>query len=248
MANSSVKHQKLIIGVFNCPRFRFRVKGIKNSWLPHLPPSARVLFVYGRPGEASSIEGDKLFLDCPEAYERLPQKTHEFLKFCINELEFDYVFKTDDDSFIDLDRFLELDLEKADYIGQFKETPLAEHGKTWHYGKCTDKSFEVPYDKPFVCGWATGGGYFLSRKGAGIAVEKTARTYSDSLYEDMMIGEALTIDPRIRSLKTSFIEIGLINPLAYYDMKYIQDLLTERKELRQRLAKLKSELEAGSQE
>lgn len=231
-------NEKIVIGVFNCPKYGFRVKGIRESWLKRVPANMKVFFVYGRPGNPASVERDIIYLDCPEAYEKLPEKTHRFLEFCLANFDFDYIFKTDDDSFIDFDRFLAFDLDSGDYIGQFKDNPLGEVGKTWHYGKCSDRSYEVPYEKEFVCGWATGGGYFLSRKGSEIAVEKTASRFSESLFEDMMIGEALTLDPRIKVVRTTFVDMGIINPLHAYDMKFIQDLLAERNALREEVRRI----------
>ena len=108
---------------------------------------------------------------------------------------------------------------------------MDERGKTWHYGKCTDKSYEAPYERPFVCAWATGGGYFLSRRAAGIALEKTANTFADSLFEDVMIGEALTLHPGLTVAMSRFALMGVINPLLPKDMLYVQDLVLERKRL-----------------
>ena len=57
-----------------------------------------VIFVYGRPGCKPNLEGDNLYLDCPEAYEKLSEKVYQFYDYCMQNFEFDYIFKTDDDS------------------------------------------------------------------------------------------------------------------------------------------------------
>lgn len=232
---------RVLIGILTCDKYRGRADGIRNSWLKLLPPSYRVLFIHGRPGQREGVEGDCLFLDCPESYETLPRKVHAFLGYALRHFEFDYLFKTDDDTYLDLERFIGFDKEGADYIGQFREQPVAELGKTWHYGKCTDKSYEVPYERPFVCAWATGGGYFLSHRAAEKAVEKTAGTFADSLFEDMMVGEALTLDPSIKVLRSQFALMGVINPLLPKDMLYVQDLLLEKKRLADEVLALRKE-------
>jgi hypothetical protein len=156
-------------------------------------------------------------------------------------MPFDFIFKTDDDTYLDLERFIGFDKSVGDYIGQFREQPLAERGKTWHYGKCDDKAFEVPYERPFICPWATGGGYFLSPGAVAIAVEKTASTVRDSLFEDVMIGEALTQDPRVKVARTRFADMGVINPLLPKDMLYMQDVLLEKRRLADEVARLQAE-------
>jgi len=240
---------RVLIGILTCDKYRARADGIRNSWLKLIPANYRVLFVHGRPGREEGVEGDCLYLDCPESYEMLPRKVHAFLHYCLRHFEFDYLFKTDDDTYLDLERFISFDREGADYIGQFREQPVAETGKTWHYGKCDDKAFEVPYERPFVCAWATGGGYFLSRRATEIAAEKTTPALADHIFEDMMIGEALTLQPGLKLLRTRFANMGVINPLLPKDMLYVQDLVLERKRLADEVLALRrenSELKAGA--
>lgn len=232
---------RVLIGILTCDKYKGRADGIRNSWLKLLPPSYRVLFIHGRPGQPEGVEGDCLFLDCPESYETLPRKVHAFLAYALRNFEFDYLFKTDDDTYLDLERFISFDKEGADYIGQFREQPVAELGKTWHYGKCTDKAYEVPYERPFVCAWATGGGYFLSRLAAERAVERTADTFADSLFEDMMVGEALTLDPAVKVLRSRFALMGVINPLLPKDMLYVQELLLDKRRLADEVLALRKE-------
>src|SRR5207344_2147476 len=47
---------RVVIAILTCERNRMRVEGVRASWLKHVPDSYRVLFVHGRPGQASSIE------------------------------------------------------------------------------------------------------------------------------------------------------------------------------------------------
>lgn len=222
---------RVAIAILTCERNKIRAEGVRASWLKHVPESYCVFFVYGRPGQGSALEGDRLYLDCPEAYEHLPEKVHRLLAYAVAELEFDFLFKTDDDTFLDLERFIAFDKAQAGYIGQFRESALGEIGKTWHYGKCTDKSFEVPYERPFVCPWATGGGYFLNRNAARIALERTGATWREHLFEDVMIGEALTPDARVEIARARLAQMGVINPLLPKDMLYLQETLLERRRM-----------------
>lgn len=232
---------QILIAVLTCEKHKIRADGIRNSWLKLIPSNYRVLFVHGRPGQPEGIEGDCLYLDCPESYEMLPQKVHALLRYSLAHLEFDYLFKTDDDTYLDLDRFISFDRQGADYIGQFREEPLKEIGKTWHYGKCTDKAYEVPYEGVFLCAWATGGGYFLSHRAAEVALPRTAHACADSLFEDKMVGEALTRDQGVRVLRTRFADMGVINPLLPKDMLYVQELVLDRRRLAEEVLALRDE-------
>ncbi len=240
---------RVLIGILTCEKNKERADGVRNSWLKLIPLNYRVLFIHGRPDQPDELTGDCLYLNCPESYEMLPHKVHAFLKHSLQHFEYDYLFKTDDDTYLDLERFIAFDRQGADYIGRFREQPLPYSGKTWHYGKCTDKTYEKPYEGAFVCPWATGGGYFLSRRAAEVAVEKTSRTFANSLFVDMMIGEALTLDPAMIVLRTRFADMGVINPLLPKDMLYVQDLVLERRRLADEVRALRrenSELKAGT--
>jgi hypothetical protein len=244
----------LLIAVLACEKFSERSNGVRDTWLKLVPPTCRVVFVYGRPGVPASLEQDRLYVDCPEAYEMLPRKVHALLQFALANIPFDHLFKTDDDSYLDLERFLGFARRAGDYIGQFREQPLGLRGKTWHFGKCEDKTYEIPYERPFVCPWATGGGYFLSRRAVEIAVAETARSSATSLFEDAMIGEALTNHPEVQVVRSSFADMGVLNPLLPKDMQYVQRVLVEKRRLADELAALRREfssqypMEAGSNE
>ena len=232
---------RVLIGILTCDKYKGRADGIRNSWLKLVPANYRVLFIHGRPGQPAGVEGDCLYVDCPESYELLPRKVHAFLVYAHRHFDFDYLFKTDDDTYLDLERFIAFARHGADYIGQFRELPVPEIGKTWHYGKCTDKAYEVPYERPFVCAWATGGGYFLSRAATLAAASRTESTCADSLFEDVMVGEALTLDPQLKVLMTRFSAMGVVNPLLPKDMLYLQDVVLERKRLADEVRLLRAE-------
>jgi hypothetical protein len=173
----------------------------------------------------------------------LPRKMHALLEYAAANFEFDYLFKTDDDTYLDLQRFIGFDLRSADYVGQFCEmsVPVPEISKTWHYGKCLDKTLEVPYERPFVCPWATGAGYFLSRHAVQVASERTATTFSQHLFEDVMIGEALSRDPQLALVSSLFSDMGVINPLLPREMRYVQDLLTKKRQFTEGVLALRQE-------
>ncbi len=233
---------RLVIAILTCDKHAVRADGVRNSWLRLVPSSWRVLFVHGRPGQAAAVEGDRLYLDCREAYEYLPHKVLALAQYVKDHLDFDHLFKTDDDTYIDLERFIAFGRDGIDYTGQFREQPVGIAGKTWHYGKCDDTRHEVPYEKPFVCPWATGGGYFLSRRAVEALVTRLPDSVDNSLFEDMMVGEALTRDPGLVVQRTSFADMGIINPLLPKDMLYLQAMVLDRRAMRERIKELEAQL------
>jgi len=221
--------KQVIIGVITCPNHENNASAIRATWLRGVPPEIRVFFVYGRPGSPASIEGDCIYLDCPEAYEHLPEKMHRFFEFCSNRLDFDFLLKIDDDSYVDIGTFLDFDTRGGDYIGLIRGMGDPRITRTWHYGKCTDKSYEIPYDGEYVCDWARGGGYLLSRKALNVLVEKTASMFSEHLFEDKMVGEALTLDDRIKKVHVNYVDMGILNPMPPHNMRFVYELLEARK-------------------
>jgi hypothetical protein len=99
----------------------------------------------------------------------------------------------------------------------------------------------VPYERPFVCPWATGGGYFLSRRAAEIAAQRTARSHLEHLFEDVMVGEALTRDPELKTVSYLFSDMGVVNPLLPKDMRYLMEVLAERRRLTEEVQSLRRE-------
>ena len=41
----------------------------------------------------------------------------------------------------------------------------------------------------------------------------------------MMVGEALTLDERIRVLKAHYVQMGILNPMPPHNMRYVHQLL-----------------------
>jgi hypothetical protein len=216
--------KQIIIGVITCPKYEYKVKGIQDTWLKTVPPNVRVIFVYGRPGRMASIEGDRLFLDCPEAYEKLPQKMHCFFQYCVQNFDFDYLLKIDDDSYVDIGKLLAFNLRDRDYIGLFRGMGDERVTRTWHYGKCTDKSFEVPYEGKYIADWARGGGYILSRKAVEKLALKTAESHKEHIFEDKMVGDALASEGTITKAHADYVAFGVLNPMRPQNMRYVHNL------------------------
>lgn len=181
---------RLLIAVFTCPKYADRATAVRDTWLSGaLPPDVLAFFVMGRPGHPPGLEGDTLYLDCPEAYERLPVKTWKLLEYCLAAYDFEHLLKCDDDSYISRSLMYSYPLKGKDYIGKF----YGHLSRDWHFGKCEDASLHVAYRgvQPDYK-WAAGAGYFLSAAAAAhVIAEVSLASAYEELYEDVMVGVAL---------------------------------------------------------
>ena len=104
-------------------------------------------------------------------------KTYYFLKWAIENIEFDYIFKCDDDTYVDINKLLSYDFQNRDYVGFNMKYCL---GDRFNKGKWLN--------------YASGGaGYFLSKKAASIVVEEF--DFSKDIIktsEDATVGQVLS--------------------------------------------------------
>ena len=170
---------RILIGALSgsSPRLAHRREACRRTWFTGVGGREGVdcLFLMGDPGLSKpDLRGDELWLPCPDDYASLPQKTHLFCLWALASAEFEYLFKCDDDTYVCLDRLLQVP-SGLDYCG-------------WKLGKRN---------------YASGGaGYLLSRRAAEVVardvVEKTGpedRLVGQHLHR---AGIALVYDPRFR--------------------------------------------------
>jgi len=219
----------LIIAVFTCPKHAERAQAVRDTWWNGFASNAMRLFVECRPGEVPRLEGETLVLDAPEAYESLPQKTIAFLEYCLEHYPAHHIYKCDDDTFVNVPRLLDQPWQEHDYYGEYF-TRLDLAPRDWHFGKCEDKSKEVPYDRPIRSPWMLGGaGYFLSPRAARLAVERSRSLLADALYEDVMIGEALhNQNLKVGGVPAFSGRMGTVHPCPPTEMRMRHDTLSQQ--------------------
>lgn len=184
---------KIIVGILSCQMEQERQRAVRATWARQYP-DVSCLFLVGRPGRPPEVVGDILYLDCPDWYEDLPKKTRAFVRYALQHLPFDYLFKCDDDTYVDLAKLQAADLGGVDYAG-FCYGP-ARWDRRYHFGKCYDKRREVETTEPFLGPWMCGGaGYWLSRKAAAIIAADPDGLLGSRLYEDKAVSD--TLRPRI---------------------------------------------------
>jgi hypothetical protein len=182
----------VMVFVLSCARNGARQDAIRETWGADLQRlGIPWLFVVGRPGQASHIVGDTLYLDVPDSYEFLASKVLAAMEFSLRRLNVDYVFKIDDDCVLDAERFLACTWRDADFTGGGLAGG-AESLIDWHVGKCRNSQLDhaVHFREPGTF-WVGGQfGYFLSRA-ARAALVAAAPVLRASLYEDYAVTKVL---------------------------------------------------------
>ena len=154
---------RVLLLITSCQAFADKCEAVRRTWLLDLPAlkGCSALFVVGRPGQPTAVEGDILFVDAEDTYQALPLKVIRAMGWVHAHLDPDFVFKCDDDSFVCLPRLMASSFREHDYYGldfrEFLFTLLPSY-------------LPVPV-KRFVFSWfhpvpfAQGGaGYMLSRR------------------------------------------------------------------------------------
>jgi glycosyltransferase involved in cell wall biosynthesis len=185
---------KIALGIITCKKNIHKINGIQKTWGQDLHTfNIPYFFIIGNPDlKECKLEGDTLYVPCPDDYENLPQKVFYFYQYIVEKTNFEYIYKIDDDCYLNVENLYSTYFWNFDYFGKIVATEESHLNRTWHFGKCTTQKLNKEiYSRPYLGPWCGGGfGYFLSRK----ALEKLM-TMSDfiktDLYEDKAVGDAL---------------------------------------------------------
>ncbi len=214
---------KIVVGIMTCQGAYARQAAVRDTWLAS-GTSVQPLFLVGRPGKRVEVVGDTCYLDCDDSYEDASSKTLAFLRFCLERLDFDYLFRCDDDAYVDLTRLASVPLDGADYAG----SPCQESAwdRQRHVGKCRDKSKEAPASEPWIGPWMTGGaGYWLSRRAAEVVVARGPAFLPGRIHEDKAIGDCLRHDLREGGILVERELWKFHREIAHRGWKHAADLL-----------------------
>jgi hypothetical protein len=101
--------RRMIIGVLTAAKHEARRAAVRNTWgrdaAAHL--ECDLVFLIGDPTlDRARREGDVLYLPCPDDYDSLPQKTRKFCIWALEQPDWQYLFKCDDDTYVHVERLL----------------------------------------------------------------------------------------------------------------------------------------------
>jgi hypothetical protein len=139
--------KNFVIGILSSKQSQARIKGCRASWAGRLKKAGyEHVFIVGDPalGQEYRKEGDFLFVRCQDDYDSVVFKTHFFFKWAVSTGAYDYFFKCDDDTYVNIEEFLRFEAEGRDFIGHRLHLDAVGY-------------------------YPSGGaGYFLSRRSAGL--------------------------------------------------------------------------------
>lgn len=104
---SARKKASILVGICSGHGYYERRKAVRDTWLTHPQEGITCLFFLG--GEVPERElSDTVGLDAPDDYLSLPAKVLAFFRYALENYDFDWLFKCDDDTYLDLSRLPEL--------------------------------------------------------------------------------------------------------------------------------------------
>jgi tetratricopeptide (TPR) repeat protein len=193
----------VIFLIVTCEKNLWKSSAIRNTWLKKLKKyGGRYFFVMGDPTlEKAEVNEDVLFVPCRDDYESLLLKLALAYQFVNKNLGFSYIYKIDDDVFLNVDGFISIvlpQLENSQYAGGKITSRQKAINVLCHYGKCSDERFHKPYpSSKLLCDYAGGGRtYFLAKSVIHLISEKID-LFQEELdkyiysYEDIRIAEIL---------------------------------------------------------
>jgi len=181
----TITKPQLIIAIMSCKKHRTnRQKAIRNTWFKDIPPNIQVFFIEGGHKAPSRIDGDNIYLECSDKWDDLAVKVHKFYQFCLTNLDFQFIFKCDDDTYVNVDRLMKCGFERHEYMGNLPpgKTYYAQGGAYF----LSKSSVELIATTHFTSGkrrrWWWGGESYNHRK-YGLV--------KNACIEDMMVGSIL---------------------------------------------------------
>lgn len=151
----------ILVGICTWAGARDKREAVRRTWMRREQPGIECVFFSGGGREPGEEGSDIVFLDVPDGYNELPAKVFAFFQYALEHYDFDWLFKCDDDTYLELSRLETVIDSRYDLIGDMLV-----------------KIREAP---------SGGAGYFLSRS----MVEKLARLEPRPVSgaEDLIVGE-----------------------------------------------------------
>jgi Galactosyltransferase len=205
---------KTLVLILSCEHYADRRDACRETWLQerHCQSAAdvRCVFVVGRPGRSASLAGDTLYVDTPDSYQDLSLKTHAAIREALTRWDFQWLFKCDDDTLVNLPRLAAYPRDcwprcPVDYIGRkvnLHGNGNGGYGKGWSILEVAkrERHAELNHDRLesmktqtwLYSPWADGGsGYFLSRHASGLVASEPLIHVQRFLYEDAFVGSVM---------------------------------------------------------
>jgi hypothetical protein len=150
---------KLLIAVVSCAKDRWRIPAHRDMLCGH---GADVRFFYGIQGPAATIVAmpDEIELPVEDGYFLLVRKVYLIFQWALAQ-GYDFIFKMDSDTWLDVEKLLEAGFEQHDWVGL-----MGDKGASGGIGHCT----------------SGGVGYWLSAKAMRMYLDHYPKMPSGSFH------------------------------------------------------------------
>lgn len=110
--------QRILVGVCSARMHHALRQAARETWMSRPVEGIEVCFFVGA-GEDGFLaeESDTLGLNCEDTYEALPTKVKAFFSFALKTRKFDWIFKCDDDTYVELERLPSLISDDWNFVG-----------------------------------------------------------------------------------------------------------------------------------
>ena len=199
----SVLPKDIIILIPTCDKYKSKADAIRQTWANDASSKGfRSFFLQGDPTILTTkVENDTIFVPCADTYEALLLKLALGHKFLYKNFDFSYVFKIDDDCYLNISNFMDdiiPQLQGMQYVGGATHPKGANINNMWHIGKCEEEKFDTPYKfNKAPVEFAKGAyGYMLRKDILPVIFELTAvfmKELENGLYsyEDLRLAQIL---------------------------------------------------------
>lgn len=171
------------------------VKTIKETWASAHVEGVETLFYFG--GRETVVLGDELTLNVPDGFADIGRKSIACFDWCLQNRDFDLVFRTNCSSYVDLRNLRRY----VDENGR---------GNSFYAG--------LIGEGPDGLSFASGAGYFLSRDLADLVVRGRAR-WNHQLIDDVALGELLAAEG-VFPESAPRLDVGNVHEVAEVDLSH----------------------------
>jgi hypothetical protein len=206
---------RFYFSIISCNKNIDKLNTLRNTWIQDINKNN---FKYNFYVGNGHTDKDIVSLDCEDGYEFLRYKTFKMLEYAYNNIDFDFIVKTDDDTFVDVDNLIDFDIKEYEYIGNFStfnnflknKEGQTRYIKNRSLNQDLSFSYVEQVEKDF--GYAEGGFYILSRSAIKKILNyiKENNKIFDIIQEDIFIGFIAS------QLKLKSLNIGYTIP--WYDI------------------------------
>jgi hypothetical protein len=212
-----MNNKKIIVGILNCFNNKDKRYALQNTLIKELNNyNIKYYFIIGH-NKDLEIKEDIIYLNCKDDYSNLSNKIGLFIKYIYENTSYEYIYKIDDDCFINVRNLLKLNISYP-FIGHF--ISKNEYSNTWgdklnYDNKIVDKEISFNF-------FGGGYGYLLNRKCMQTIINNL-KLLSEHYLEDIGICKILNNNFEIKKLYYPICKYKY-NKQIYNDVLLFSDL------------------------